>query len=180
MSGLRWPIVGNTTISQHFDGEFYLEPKGYLRRDVEHNASYGSRTWLPNAENPNHIHLAVDVPCPVGTLIVAPEKSVLVAAGTYASTGEHYAMLQIRPGVVLFFTHLTKVQYAVGKQLNRGQGFALSGASGHVDGPHLHFELRKAANTTADPHNSGTWIKWNVERFRVGGDMAGVSWIKPL
>lgn len=179
MSGLRWPVASTFGISQHFDGDSLYEPAGYLRIDTEGHASYCSRAWLPNAQKRNHLHGAVDVPCPVGTVIVAPEASILVAAGTYASTGEHYAMLQIRPGVILFFTHLSKCLFPVGKKLTRGQGFALSGNSGMSTGPHLHFELRKGS-ATVDPHLSGSWIKWNVERFRVGGDMADVSWIKPL
>lgn len=173
MAGLRWPVGADHPITQAFVGAYVAEPAGYLRSDA-----YARRTQFAQGVYQAHLHGAVDIACPIGTAVVAPEAGELVATGIYGSTGELYAMLQIVPGTVLFFTHLAKVLIPLGSHATRGQRIALSGNTGRSTGPHLHFEVRRgfAGN---DPRLSARWFKWNPERLRVGGDLAATSWIRP-
>src|SRR5437867_3714631 len=136
MTGLLRPISGHK-ITQHFDGDNDHEPAGFLARDVKGPRRARTRRFKDSTAVA-HLHRAVDIKCPPGTPILAPERGTIVARGKYKSTGEHYLMLQIRPGTVLFFTHLSRRLVHVGDPVVRGQEIALSGNTGMTTGPHLH------------------------------------------
>jgi murein DD-endopeptidase MepM/ murein hydrolase activator NlpD len=177
--GLRWPVAPDLPVTQPFHrSALAVEPRGYVERDD--GPWRFRRLAFGGAELVDHFHPGVDIACPIGTTIVAPEAGRIVAAGTYSSTGEHYLMLQVRLGTVLFFTHLKAggLLVRVGQHVVRGQRLALSGNSGMSTGPHLHWEVRKGSPAD-DPHLSGAWFRFNPERLRVGGDRAGAEWITP-
>lgn len=183
MSGLLWPIAGAHNVTQWFDGHAGAEPSGWL-------GGYNGKPWKARkgvfapAVPYLHLHMAIDIACPIGTPILAPEGGVIVAQGTYASTGEHYSMLRIHRDAtlqtVLFFTHIKNggLIHPVGSKVARGATLALSGNSGMSTGPHLHWEVR-VGSVNSDPHLSAPWYKYNPQRLRVGGDMAGWALIKP-
>ena len=176
MAGLLNPMP-NHLVTQHFEGAYSAEPRGYLATPADPWRAKG--TWFTGATLREHLHKAVDVSAPVGTKVLAPEKAKLVLQAIDAKTGDHYAFLQIRPGTVLAFHHLSKVLVPVGTTVARGAAFALSGATGHVTGPHLHWAVRHSATLT-DPHYSSSWMRYNPLRLLVGGDKAATAWIRPL
>ena len=45
-------------------------------------------------------------------------------------------------GMKTYYAHMSKVQVKVGDKVNKGDLLGLSGATGRVTGPHLHFEVR--------------------------------------
>ncbi len=178
-TGLGKPLVGVWNTTQPFCGTYIGEKPGY-----QHNDSVGPKNAKPTSfvggvYHP-HLHKGIDLGCPTGTKVIAPEKGKLVLAAIDNISGDHYAFIQIRPGTVLEFSHLSKFLVPVGTILARGQVFALSGATGHATGPHLHWELRHTSSTITDFHYSYKWMRYNGKRFQVGGDLAGTSWIKPL
>lgn len=178
MAGLLWPIEGHHT-TQRFAGEHPFEPALFLATDGV-GPRRARKKQFPNSVSVTHLHGAIDIGCRVGTKIFAPEAGTIVAADTYKSTGEHFMMLEIRPGTILFFTHLDDFKAKVGRHVKRGQLIALSGNSGMSTGPHLHWEVRVTTDPKADPLGSGRWFKWNPRRLRVGGDLAGLLAIVPL
>src|SRR5947207_10972865 len=105
MAGLLWPVSGHPT-TQGFTGTVKYEPLGYLRSD-EVGPRYARRTEFAAGLVQGHLHGAIDIGCPIGTPVLAPEAGRIVAASTYPSTGERFMMLAIRPGTILFFTHLS-------------------------------------------------------------------------
>lgn len=177
--GLMLPT--KAPISQPFGGHYPGESPGYLMFDPPGQAQRGRKTPSAGFVFYRDAHLGVDQAIPVGTPLLAPERSRLVAAGTYVSTGEHFVMLQIRPGVIIFVTHLKPggILLRVGQVIGRGGKFALSGNSGRSSGPHVHWEIRKST-ATADPANSGTWTRWNGARMVTGHDLAGLDWLRPI
>ena len=52
-------------------------------------------------------------------------------------------MIEIRhaDGIESLYAHLSALKVCVGDRVERGQVVALSGATGKVTGPHLHFQL---------------------------------------
>lgn len=178
MAGLRWPIPGHHT-SQRFAGQHQFESAGFLETDAVGPRRARTRPF-PGAVPFTHLHGAIDIPCDVGTEVLAPEAGRIVARGKY-NTGEKFMMLQIRPGTILFFTHLDEFRAKKDDQVLRGEVIALSGNTGRVIGHgHLHWEVRITSNHGANPLRSGRWFKWNPRRLRVGGDLAGLRAIVPL
>jgi murein DD-endopeptidase MepM/ murein hydrolase activator NlpD len=177
MAGLLWPIRDHHT-TQRFAGEHPFEPTLFLVRDAIGPRRARSRPF-PNGVSYAHVHGAIDISCPIGTKVFAPEAGRVVVADTYKSTGEHYVMLQIKPGTILFFTHLDEFKVRVGRHVERGQVIARSGNTGMSTGPHLHWEVRITTNAGADFQRSWRWFKWNPRRLRVGGDLAGLRAIVP-
>jgi murein DD-endopeptidase MepM/ murein hydrolase activator NlpD len=178
MAGLLWPINGHV-VTQEFDGTFKFEPAGYLANDGS-GARRGRRRAFTNGLALGHLHGAVDISCPIDTPILAPETGKIVATSVYESTGERFSMLEIRPGVILFFTHLHTWTAKVGQHVVRGEEIARSGNSGMSTGPHLHWEVRITMNPEPDFRRSAGWFKWNPRRLRSGGDLAGLAAIVPL
>lgn len=158
---------------------FVMEHPGYLQTDI-YGARKAKKTYFVSGVYHKYLHMGEDIAAPVGTKLGAGQTGIIVQQGTYIETGEHYCLIQIRPGTVLFYTHLYKFLLGAGAKVTRGQAFALSGASGHVTGPHLHWELRHTSGTNTDVRLSYSWPRWNPVRFYDGGQYANVSWIKPL
>ena len=178
MAGLLRPVSGHRT-TQGFAGQHRFEPAGFVARDSVGPRRARRRAFL-NSVAFAHLHGAIDIKCPVGTQIIAPEAGRIVAASTYDRTGERYLMLEIRPGTILFFTHLSSFSADIGEHVVRGQEIARSGNSGMSTGPHLHWEVRVTTRANPDFRRSGRWFKWNPRRLRVGHDLAGLRAIVPI
>lgn len=183
MTGLADPMPHHQT-TQHFEGGYFNpatgigEPKGYLSTPAD---PWRARaTSFLGAVFRAHLHKAVDKSCPVGTPVLAPETGKLVLQAIDPATGDHYAYLEIRPGTVIAFSHLSKVTVPVGTIVKRGAKLALSGATGHVTGPHLHWSVRHTGGADTDFRKCSSWMRYNPLRLLVGGDKAGTPWIRPL
>jgi murein DD-endopeptidase MepM/ murein hydrolase activator NlpD len=53
-------------------------------------------------------------------------------------------------GISTVYAHNSKILVKVGDRVKLGQKIAVSGKSGKVSGPHLHFEIRKGV-AAVDP-----------------------------
>ena len=62
-------------------------------------------------------------------------------------------------GLLALYYHLKSgsVNVTVGQQVSAGDILGVAGSSGCSFAPHLHFELRDAANNVVDPFRSGLW-----------------------
>ncbi len=86
-------------------------------------------------------HSGADYPVPVGTLVraAAAGKVVLAAFQYFAGNA---VFIDHGGGLVSMSFHLSKILVHAGQLVERGQVIGLSGATGRVTGPHLHFGLR--------------------------------------
>lgn len=90
-------------------------------------------------------HTGTDYAVPTGTKVYA------AAAGTVSKSqhgsGSHsyglYVAIEHGNGYVSIYAHLSQALVSPGQTVERGQLIARSGESGHVTGPHLHFEVQK-------------------------------------
>lgn len=178
MPGLLRPIIGHD-VTQGFAGHHEFEAAGFLTRDQSGPRRGRSRNFQDSTPVA-HLHGAVDIKCPPGTPVLAPERGTIVKRGRYTSTGEKYLMLQIRPGTILFFTHLRRRLVHVGDTVMRGQQIALTGNTGMTTGPHLHWEVRITKRANPKPERSGRWFKWNPQRLQTGGNLMNLRAIRPL
>lgn len=60
----------------------------------------------------------------------------------YSSAYGNYVEIYHGNNVYSFYAHATRVQVSIGQKVTKGQQIMLSGHTGNVTGPHLHFEIR--------------------------------------
>jgi murein DD-endopeptidase MepM/ murein hydrolase activator NlpD len=102
-------------------------------------SSFGRRS-IVNGE-PRSPHSGTDFQAAGGTRVRAPNR------GTVVLTGDHYfagriVIIDHGGNLYSYLAHLSRIDVSEGDVVERGQTIGLSGASGTVTGPHLHWTLR--------------------------------------
>ncbi|MCM2324277.1 MAG: M23 family metallopeptidase [Oligoflexia bacterium] len=97
---------------------------------------YGTRR-LFNGE-PRSFHAGLDLRAMVGTPVYAPAGGVVAFVGDLFFTGRTIIM-DHGYGVKTVYAHMDKIAVKKGQRLARGHAIGLSGATGRVSGPHLHW-----------------------------------------
>ncbi|MGL6154046.1 peptidoglycan DD-metalloendopeptidase family protein [Cetobacterium sp. SF1] len=87
-------------------------------------------------------HGGLDLRARMGTEVMAAYSGVVTYAGR-AGTYGNLVIIKHKNGYETRYAHLSKVEVRVGQRVNTRQFIALSGETGRVTGPHLHFEIRK-------------------------------------
>jgi len=125
--GLPWPggrflppVPNAPTSAQFGDIRNYLYSEGGTSRDY---------------------HRGTDYAVPVGNPVLAPAPGVVVLTADRMLTG-HTVVLEHAPGVYSVYFHLSRILVKKGQRVVPGGRLALSGATGLVTGPHLHWEVR--------------------------------------
>lgn len=86
------------------------------------------------------IHRGVDFSLPTGTEVHAMADARVRFAGTMSGFG-NVVWLDHGGSILTVYAHLSRIDVRVGDSVRRGQLVGLSGATGDVTGPHLHFEV---------------------------------------
>jgi hypothetical protein len=86
-------------------------------------------------------HGGVDFRAPTGTPIYAANDGIVRMAKNLFYSGNHVI---VDHGMELFtsYSHLSEFSVEPGQHVSRGQQIGLSGATGRVNGPHLHWSAR--------------------------------------
>jgi murein DD-endopeptidase MepM/ murein hydrolase activator NlpD len=96
-----------------------------------------------------HAVNAVDIAAPIGTTVHAAANGTVIVAmgnGKYNGGYGNYIVISHPNGTQTLYAHLSEVTVSLGEMVLQGQPIALSGNTGDTTGPHLHFEIRGAAN----------------------------------
>lgn len=94
-------------------------------------------------------HTGVDFAVPTGTSLKAVGSGTVVSAGWGGSYGNQ-VVVRLADGHYAQYAHLSSLSVSVGQTVGVGQQVGLSGATGNVTGPHLHFEIRTASGYGSD------------------------------
>jgi murein DD-endopeptidase MepM/ murein hydrolase activator NlpD len=86
------------------------------------------------------IHRGVDFPVPTGTQIRAIADARVRFAGTMSGFG-NVVWLDHGGTILSVYAHLSSISVRQGDSVRRGEVVGLSGATGDVTAPHLHFEV---------------------------------------
>lgn len=86
------------------------------------------------------IHRGVDLDVPTGTEIGAMAEAQVRFAGVMSGFG-NVVWLDHGGGILSVYAHLSEVRVRAGEHVGAGDVLGLSGASGSVTAPHLHFEV---------------------------------------
>lgn len=102
-------------------------------------APFGSRrTYNGKMQS---IHQGLDFRAAIGTPILAANHGrVVIARNMYYEGG--FVALDHGEGIFTLYMHLSAFRVKEGATVERGQELALSGDSGRVTGPHLHFGVQ--------------------------------------
>jgi hypothetical protein len=86
-------------------------------------------------------HEGLDFHAPIGTTVRATNAgTVILARGLYYEG--NCVVVDHGDGLLTFYMHLSEIRVAEGAKVTRGQILGLSGNTGRVNGPHLHFAVR--------------------------------------
>lgn len=86
-------------------------------------------------------HNGIDYAAPIGTPVYSASSGTVTYAGVQQGYG-NTVMVDGGGGVVTLYGHLSQILVSVGQSVSAGDQVALSGDTGNVTGPHLHFEVR--------------------------------------
>ncbi|MEV5431840.1 M23 family metallopeptidase [Streptomyces sp. NPDC052701] len=94
-------------------------------------------------------HTGVDFHAASGTPVQAVGTGTVVEAGWGGAYGNQ-VVIRMNDGTYTQYGHLSSVGVSVGQKVTPGQRIGLSGATGNVTGPHLHFEARTSPEYGSD------------------------------
>jgi hypothetical protein len=87
--------------------------------------------------------LGIDIGASPGDPVRAVRDGhVIFAGGDPCCSYGMFVIIEHDEGWASLYGHLSQIDVKYGDVVKQGQVFALSGSTGHVTGPHLHFELR--------------------------------------
>jgi murein DD-endopeptidase MepM/ murein hydrolase activator NlpD len=94
-------------------------------------------------------HTGVDFSIPTGTSLKAVGAGTVVSAGWGGAYGNQ-VVVKLADGYYAQYAHLSSISVSNGQSVTAGQQLGLSGATGNVTGPHLHFEIRTTPDYGSD------------------------------
>ncbi|MEU9220257.1 LysM peptidoglycan-binding domain-containing M23 family metallopeptidase [Streptomyces sp. NPDC048376] len=94
-------------------------------------------------------HTGTDFVVPTGTSLKAVGAGTVVSAGWGGAYGNQ-VVIQLADGHYAQYAHLSSLSVSAGQSVTAGQQVGLSGATGNVTGPHLHFEIRTTPDYGSD------------------------------
>lgn len=94
-------------------------------------------------------HTGVDFIASTGTSVKAVGAGTVVTAGWGGAYGNE-VVIRHADGKYSQYGHLSQLSVSVGQSVTAGQQIGLSGATGNVTGPHLHFEIRTGPSYGSD------------------------------
>ena len=86
-------------------------------------------------------HKGIDIGVKNGSKVLATADGEVVFTGYNSARGNYVVIYHKAIGLTSVYQHLSSYCVKVGDNVSKGQKIALSGSTGNVSGPHLHFEL---------------------------------------
>lgn len=129
------PIVSTTSPLRSAGGPLY---KDYYKRPIVG----GTKSQGLHGYN------GVDLAAPVGTPIYASADGIVIVARSSGYNGGYgsYVVITHPNGTQTLYGHMSKVSVSSGDAVAKGDVIGAVGNTGKSTGPHVHFEIRGAAN----------------------------------
>jgi len=89
----------------------------------------------------NGYHSGTDFRAKVGTKLIASNDGIIVLAKDRFYSGNS-VIIDHGQGIYTCYYHMSKFDVKKGDKIKRGELLGLSGSTGRVTGPHLHFSVR--------------------------------------
>lgn len=118
------------------------------------------RTYLPktkDCEGSTSVHNGQDIAIPTGTEIHAPMGGTVLLADPDLYYEGGAVFLDHGHGLVSVMMHMSRIDVADGDVVQQGDVLGLSGATGRVTGPHLHWAI-KFRNVHSEDRGTDIWL----------------------
>jgi murein DD-endopeptidase MepM/ murein hydrolase activator NlpD len=129
--------------------------------DFPLTSSFGAtRTYVPktkDCESSTSVHNGTDIAVPTGTEIRAPMAGTVILADPDLFYEGGCIFLDLGRGLVSVTMHMSRVDVKAGDKVEQGQLLGLSGATGRVTGPHLHWGI-KYRNVLSSDRGADIWL----------------------
>ena len=117
----------------------YISKKFIVPLDTKITSSFGkARVYNDTLKG---YHSGTDFRAKVGTPIIASNDGIIILAKDRFYSGNSI-IIDHGQGIYTCYYHMSKFNVKKGDEVKRGQILGLSGSSGRVTGPHLHFSAR--------------------------------------
>ncbi|MCZ4095562.1 M23 family metallopeptidase [Streptomyces sp. SID13666] len=113
------------------------------------NSGIGTGYKVPGSMWSSGYHTGVDFTASTGTPVHAVGAGTVVTAGFDSAYGNN-VVIRHSDGIYTLCAHMSSLSVSVGETVTTGQQIGLSGATGNVTGPHVHFEARTTADYGSD------------------------------
>jgi murein DD-endopeptidase MepM/ murein hydrolase activator NlpD len=114
-------------------------PLGSPVLDAPPPRNFGTRRLFN--DEPRSSHGGVDYRVPTGAPVLSADAGLVVLVARHFFAGWS-VFVDHGAGLVSMYMHLSRASVRTGQRVARGERLGLSGATGRVTGPHLHFGLR--------------------------------------
>jgi hypothetical protein len=129
--------------------------------DGPYSSPFGAvRTYVPatkGCEGRTSVHNGLDIAIPTGTEIRAPMAGTVILADPDLFFEGGAVFLDHGRGLVSVFMHMSRIDVKAGDVMQQNQPMGLSGATGRVTGPHLHWAI-KYRNVTSMDRSTDVWL----------------------
>jgi murein DD-endopeptidase MepM/ murein hydrolase activator NlpD len=103
------------------------------------SSPFGYRRVINGA--PRAPHTGVDLRAPMGTEVLAANSGRVALVGNFFFSGDSL-VLDHGAGLYTTYFHLSEFKVREGAEVQKGEVIGLSGMTGRVTGPHLHWGAR--------------------------------------
>jgi murein DD-endopeptidase MepM/ murein hydrolase activator NlpD len=165
----------------------------YFRRPVDSSANSSSLSYYPyGSSGPQaewRVHHGLDMPNPDGQPVRAAADGVVVWAADhyrwsedgFTDAAESYGNVVIiehnfgynGQRLYTLYAHLSRIIVNLNDVVSVGEVVGLSGHSGNVTGPHVHFEVRLGQNFYWTTRNPLLWMAPLLDHGIVAGRVVG-------
>jgi len=101
-------------------------------------SNYGSPRRLPSGKE--YFHSGIDLRAPINTSVYSVAEGEVVYVGTMSMPGKNI-IIDHGQGLFSRYFHLNNLLVKPKQKVKKGEKIALSGATGRVEAPHLHWEM---------------------------------------
>lgn len=128
---------------QYYDADGNSLQRAFMRiplqREFRISSAFNPRRLHPVTRRVSP-HNGTDFATPTGTPVLAAADGTVIRVENHPFAGR-YIEIQHHGQYKTRYLHLDRALVRNGQRVERGQRIALSGATGRVTGPHLHYEL---------------------------------------
>jgi murein DD-endopeptidase MepM/ murein hydrolase activator NlpD len=140
-----------------------LAPFGLAKpADGPYSSPFGAvRTYVPKTsgcEGSTSVHNGQDIAIPTGTEIRTPMAGTVILADPDLYYEGGAVFLDLGRGLVSITMHMSRVDVKAGDTVGQGQLLGLSGATGRVTGPHLHWAIKHRNELKPADRGADIWL----------------------